>query len=255
MSATRAAELAAKYDVYGQRRAKGGVRLELVLTRGERARSKRSGVRTTFQRVKGGKTVKQFAAAQAANGFTVWRSWDEPGGFRDQMHAVARNNPQLAKLVQLGDDLPGPRDPRAQADPGRARHARRRRPAVLYSSTAARARVDRQRGQPAPDELVHRPLARERPAGQAPAQGRPSCGSCLVANPDGYQYTFDVERLWRKNLRDNDGDGEITIGDGVDPNRNFPNHFKYDEEGSSSIFSSETYRGPAAGLGAGDAGA
>ena len=67
----------------------------------------------------------------------------------------------------------------------------------------------------------------------------------LVANPDGYEYTFDVERLWRKNLRDNNSDGQTTVGDGVDPNRNFPNHFKYDEEGSSSIASSDTYRGPA----------
>jgi hypothetical protein len=66
----------------------------------------------------------------------------------------------------------------------------------------------------------------------------------IVANPDGYQYTFDVERLWRKNLRDNDGDGRITAADGVDPNRNFDEHWGYDEEGSSSIASSETYRGP-----------
>ena len=42
-----------------------------------------------------------------------------------------------------------------------------------------------------------------------------------VANPDGYEYTFTNERLWRKNLRDNDGDGEITLADGVDLNRNF----------------------------------
>ena len=65
-----------------------------------------------------------------------------------------------------------------------------------------------------------------------------------VMNPDGYQYTFDVERLWRKNLRENDDDGQTTINDGVDPNRNYPEHFKYDEEGSSKIFSSQTYRGP-----------
>ena len=66
-----------------------------------------------------------------------------------------------------------------------------------------------------------------------------------VANPDGYQFTFDSERLWRKNARDINGDGELTPGDGVDLNRNFPNHWAYDEEGSSSIASSETYRGTA----------
>ena len=55
----------------------------------------------------------------------------------------------------------------------------------------------------------------------------------ISANPDGYQYTFDTERLWRKNLRDNNGDGQITVGDGVDPNRNFDEHWGYDNEGSS----------------------
>jgi len=51
--------------------------------------------------------------------------------------------------------------------------------------------------------------------------------------------------LWRKNLRDNNGDGQTQVGDGVDPNRNFPNHWGYDEEGSSSLPDSEAYRGPA----------
>jgi hypothetical protein len=65
-----------------------------------------------------------------------------------------------------------------------------------------------------------------------------------VMNPDGYEYTFTDERLWRKNLRDNNGDGITQVGDGVDPNRNFPAHWGYDNEGSSDIPSSETYRGP-----------
>ena len=69
----------------------------------------------------------------------------------------------------------------------------------------------------------------------------------IVANPDGYQYTFDTERLWRKNLRDNNGDGQITVGDGVDPNRNFAEHWGYDNEGSSPDPADETYRGPSAG--------
>ena len=54
-----------------------------------------------------------------------------------------------------------------------------------------------------------------------------------------------ANRLWRKNLRDNNGDGVINNVDGVDPNRNFPTHWGYDDEGSSPIPSSETYRGTA----------
>ena len=66
-----------------------------------------------------------------------------------------------------------------------------------------------------------------------------------VANPDGYDFTFEEgQRLWRKNLRDNNGDGDITAGDGVDLNRNFPTRWGYDNEGSSPNPASETYRGP-----------
>ncbi|MDQ4038431.1 MAG: zinc carboxypeptidase, partial [Actinomycetota bacterium] len=66
-----------------------------------------------------------------------------------------------------------------------------------------------------------------------------------VANPDGYDFSFEEgQRLWRKNLRDNDGNGVITTGDGVDLNRNFPTRWGYDNEGSSPNPTSETYRGP-----------
>jgi murein tripeptide amidase MpaA len=66
-----------------------------------------------------------------------------------------------------------------------------------------------------------------------------------VANPDGYDFTFqEGQRLWRKNLRNNDDNPAITVGDGVDLNRNSATRWGYDNEGSSPNPASETYRGP-----------
>jgi hypothetical protein len=68
-----------------------------------------------------------------------------------------------------------------------------------------------------------------------------------VANPDGYDYSFqDGQRLWRKNLADNDGDGNVSVADGVDLNRNSATRWGYDNEGSSPNPTSLTYRGPSA---------
>jgi murein tripeptide amidase MpaA len=69
-----------------------------------------------------------------------------------------------------------------------------------------------------------------------------------VANPDGYDFTFQPgQRLWRKNLRDNNEDGLITGIDGVDLNRNSATRWGYDNEGSSPNPASDTYRGPTPG--------
>ena len=194
--------------------------------------------------VEGGLTVQQFAARQAADGFTVWRSYDEPGGIRDQLYAAARNNPQLVKLVKLGTTSQGREILAVKLTQGARWVPDGMRPAVLYSATQhARewiaTEVDRR--------LMNHYIDRWRAGDREVRRLLQSTELWFipVANPDGYQYTFDHERLWRKNLRDNNGDGQIQVGDGVDPNRNFPNHWGYDEEGSSSITSSETYRGPA----------
>ncbi len=67
---------------------------------------------------------------------------------------------------------------------------------------------------------------------------------CL--NPDGYAYNEETNPggggMWRKNRRDN---GEPSESFGVDINRNYGYQWGYDEEGSSSMPWSETYRGAA----------
>jgi hypothetical protein len=222
--------------------AKGGLSAQLVMTRDQRDEVRADGVRTKLTRVQGGKTVKQFAAAQAANGFTVWRSYDEPGGYRDQLHALARKYPQVTKLVQIGTTLQGREILALKVTQGARDKPDGSRPAVLYSATQhARewiaTEIDRR--------LMYHYVEgwKNNDKGIKDLLKSTELWFVPVMNPDGYQYTFDVERLWRKNLRDNDGDGETTIADGVDPNRNYPEHFKYDEEGSSQIPSSQTFRG------------
>lgn len=65
-----------------------------------------------------------------------------------------------------------------------------------------------------------------------------------MANPDGYVYnetSYGYGGMWRKNRRNNGGSY------GVDPNRNYPYKWGYDNSGSSPDPSDETYRGPSPG--------
>jgi hypothetical protein len=230
------------FDVHGERAGAAGFKVDLILTPQQRAKLARQGIKTKLTRVKGGQTVQQFAAAQAENGFEVWRSWDEPGGFRDQMHEIARENPQIAKLVNIGTTIQGREMLALKLTQGARGQQDGSRPAVLYSATQhAREWIAGEVDRRLMNYFIDRWRANDREIRKL--LQTTELWFVPVANPDGYQFTFDEERLWRKNLRDNNGDGQITVGDGIDLNRNFPNHFNYDEEGSSSIPSSETYRG------------
>ncbi|MGH3461526.1 MAG: M14 family zinc carboxypeptidase, partial [Kribbellaceae bacterium] len=122
-------------DVSGQRRVANGIELEMVLDQAQADQLRGKGVDLKLTRVKGGLTVQEFAAEQAANGFNVWRSYDEAGGIRDQLYAAARNNPQLVKLRVLGHTGQGREIIAVKLTQGALEQPDGRRPAVLYSST------------------------------------------------------------------------------------------------------------------------
>src|SRR4029453_12221928 len=222
------------YDIASVRDTDAGKEVALVLTGAERDRLRGQGVRLSVYRDKAGRSQSERAALEQAAGFAVWRSYDGPGGIRDEMYQLARDNPQLLKLEVLGKTYQGreyialkmTQSAREVPDGGG--------PAVLYAPTHhARewisTEVDRR--------LLHWYIDRWRANDKAIKDllKETELWFVLVHNPDGSQYTFDVERLWRKNLRDNDTNGIINSNDGVDPNRNYSEHWGYDNEGSSSL--------------------
>jgi len=112
-----------------------GVKAQMILTRDQVQDVRGDGASAKLTRVKGGKTVKQFAAAEAANGFTVWRSYDEPGGYRDQMYDLAAKYPSVTKLVKIGTTLKGREILALKVTQGARGQRDGRRPAVLFSAT------------------------------------------------------------------------------------------------------------------------
>ncbi len=238
--------LAGGFDIADSRVTESGVSLDIVLTEAEAKGLQNRGVDVKVKKNKDGKSARQLAAEQAAAGYTVFRSWDEPGGIRDELYRLAKENPQLVKLEVLGHTSQGRELIALKLTQGARGIADGARPAVLHSSTQhAREWISTEVNRRLLNWYVDGWRANNKEIRNLLKNNE--LWFVVVANPDGYQYTFDHERLWRKNLRDNDDDGQITRADGVDPNRNFPEHFAYDEEGSSSQISSDTYRGPSAG--------
>ena len=114
---------------------------------------------------------------------------------------------------------------------------RRHAPGRALQRDAARARVAGRRDLPAHARLLRRQLRQDNDAASevtALVDTRELWFVC-VTNPDGYEYTFTPgNRLWRKNMADNDGNGvRGEPDDGVDPNRNFATNWGRDDEGSS----------------------
>ncbi|MFS8104126.1 M14 family metallopeptidase [Lentzea alba] len=244
VSPKQAGELSRQgFDVAASRAKGDNVEVELVLAESEQKQLAKRGIQAQVKKNKDGKSARQQAAEQAVGGFTVWRSFDEPGGIRDQLYQIARDNRNLVKLQVLGKTGQGREIIAVKVTQAANETPDGARPAVLYSSTQhAREWISTEVNRRLLNHYVNKFKANDKDVKRLLKDTE--LWFVVVANPDGYQYSFDTERLWRKNLRDNDNNGVITVGDGVDPNRNFDEHWDYDNEGSSSTTASDTYRGP-----------
>ena len=221
---------------------KARVEVEVILSDAQARRLGDRGIEMEPKEIDG-QTVTQRATAAAAEGFEVWKKYVGEGGIKAEYEQVARDNRGITKLVSIGDTVNG-QDIVALKVTKNARQTRDgKRPSVLYMS-AQHARewitpeMNRRLMHYVVDGYASNPQIRR-------LLGKTELWFIPVANPDGYDFTFQPgQRLWRKNLADNNNDGLIAPGDGVDLNRNWDFKWGYDNEGSSPAPGSETFRGP-----------
>ncbi|MGV9244126.1 M14 family zinc carboxypeptidase [Streptomyces sp. NPDC003710] len=219
--------------------ANGRSAVEVYLTGRQAAQLRKQGVTLTQHTLS---TKAEQRVEDASQG--VFRPYSGKGGLEEEIVGTARAHPGLAKVVSIGRTVRGQdilalkltRNARTSEDGSK--------PSVLYvSNQHAREWITTE----ATRRLMHYFLdhyATDKRIKKI--VDSTELWFVLSANPDGYDYTFKdpSTRLWRKNLRDANGDGVIGVGDGVDLNRNFAYKWGYDDEGSSPNPTSQTYRGP-----------
>ncbi|MET0997871.1 MAG: M14 family zinc carboxypeptidase [Marmoricola sp.] len=231
------------------RRAGGGaakarrVGVEVILGRSQATKLIAQGLPLTEKKVDGQLVSGRLRAESAAA--TVFRPYSGPGGLSEELQQIAADNPSVTKLESIGQTVQGQPIYAVKVTQGAKQVRDGARPAVLYSSAQhAREWITPEMNRRLLLHMVDGWTSGD--AGIRQLLRTTELWFVPVANPDGYDFTFtDGNRLWRKNLRDNDGDGLITGQDGVDPNRNYPTRWGYDNEGSSPSYGSETYRGTA----------
>ncbi|MFE9683771.1 M14 family zinc carboxypeptidase [Streptomyces sp. NPDC006285] len=186
-------------------------------------------------------------ARVAAAGDGVYRPYSGPGNLREEILRTGQQNPSLTKVVSIGKTIQGQDILAVKLTKGAKKTKDGAKPSVLYMSNQhAREWITPEMTR----RLLHHYLdnyGKDRRITRL--VDSTELWFVLSANPDGYDWTFKAEgdRQWRKNLRDVNGDGALTTGDGVDLNRNFAYKWGYDDEGSSPYPTSQTYRGASPG--------
>ena len=123
------------YGVVAAHQVPNGMRVDLVLTARDRDRLASEGVNLELIRNANGQTVRQQASIQAAAGFSVWRSYDQPGGIRDELYSIAQKNPSIVKLEVIGHTIQGREVVALRVTKNARTVADGSRPSVLYMGT------------------------------------------------------------------------------------------------------------------------
>ena len=230
-------------DVRTGRAQDGKVRVEVVMNGIQADKLAQEGVELTVKRING-KPASQVAAEQNEEGYQGFRTYSGADGLAKELRDTAAAHPDLAKVVTFGETVQGKPMLALKLTKDAKQSADGSKPSVMYlGAQHAREWIT--------PEMVRRLMHHFIDGYGTDEQitrlvDTTELWFVPVANPDGYDHTFtDGNRLWRKNLSDNDGDGAITGNDGVDLNRNHATKWGWDNEGSSPNTSSQTYRGPA----------
>ncbi|MFD5076786.1 M14 family zinc carboxypeptidase [Streptomyces sp. NPDC058371] len=221
---------------------KGKATVEVYLTDKQADKLEKQGVELTEHTLS---TKAEARVADAAEG--VFRPYSGKGNLQEEIVKTGEAHPDLTKVVSIGKTVGGQDILALKLTKGAKKTKDGAKPSVLYvSNQHAREWITPEMTR----RLMHYYLdnyATDKRVKKI--VDSTELWFVLSANPDGYDYTFnaDGDRQWRKNLRDINGDGTITTGDGVDLNRNFAYKWGYDDEGSSPSPTSETYRGASPG--------
>ncbi|MBC9724698.1 M14 family metallopeptidase [Streptomyces sp. TRM68367] len=217
---------------------KGTGTVELYLTDQQAKKLEKQGVDLTEHTLSTKAEARVEDAAQS-----VFRPYGGSGGLKEEILRAGQRHPGLTKVVSIGKTIKGQDILALKLTKGAKKSKDGSRPAVLYlSAQHAREWITPEMTR----RLLHHYLDHYKTDKRIKKiVDTTELWFVPTANPDGYDYTFESDdtRLWRKNLRDVNGDGTITTGDGVDLNRNFAYKWGYDDEGSSPNPTSQTYRG------------
>ncbi|AZQ33984.1 zinc carboxypeptidase [Streptomyces cyaneochromogenes] len=217
---------------------KGKATVEVYLTDKQAEKLEKQGVELTEHELSARAEARTEKAAEG-----VYRPYSGSGGLKEEIVRTGQENPGLTKVVSIGKTINGQDILAVKLTKNAKKTKDGAKPSVLYvSNQHAREWITPEMTR----RLMHYYLDNYKTDKRVKKiVDSTELWFVLSANPDGYDYTFkdSSTRLWRKNLRDINGDGVISTGDGVDPNRNFAYKWGYDDEGSSPNPTSETYRG------------